>query len=168
MNPEHQIVAERYVSLYANQNSIDEVVADIKVKQPDFVFCTLIGRTVPYFYKAYLKAGLDPSKTPVASLNTSEVEINMMGAEAAMGHYTSSPYFQSIDSPLTMIQHSSPGWLCGCGMVCGAIVQRFIPLGPPLQMCTQCAPTLLSRSKRFTTTRFSLGGVFAGTGSVLT
>lgn len=100
MNPEHQIVAERYVSLYANQNSIDEVVADIKVKQPDFVFCTLIGRTVPYFYKAYLKAGLDPSKTPVASLNTSEVEINMMGAEAAMGHYTSSPYFQSIDSPL--------------------------------------------------------------------
>ena len=100
MNPAHQIVAERYVSIYANQTSIDEVVADIKVKQPDFVFCTLIGRTVPYFYQAYLKAGLDPAKIPVASLNTSEVEINMMGAEAAMGHYTSSPYFQSIDSPM--------------------------------------------------------------------
>ena len=102
MNPEHQIVAERYVSLYANQSSIDDVVADIKVKQPDFVFCTLIGRTVPYFYQAYLKAGLDPSKIPVASLNTSEVEVNMMGAEAATGHYTSSPYFQSIDSPLNL------------------------------------------------------------------
>jgi branched-chain amino acid transport system substrate-binding protein len=100
INPAHQIVAERYVSLYANQNSIDEIVADIKVRQPDFVFCTLIGRTVPYFYQAYLKAGLDPSKIPVASLNTSEVEVNMMGAEAAIGHYTSSPYFQSIDSPL--------------------------------------------------------------------
>ena len=100
MNPAHQIVAERYVSIYANQNSIDEVVADIKVKQPDFVFCTLIGRTVPYFYQAYLKVGLDPAKIPIASLNTSEVEINMMGADAAMGHYTSSPYFQSIDSPL--------------------------------------------------------------------
>jgi branched-chain amino acid transport system substrate-binding protein len=100
INPAHQIGAERYVSLYANQNSIDEIVADIKVRQPDFVFCTLIGRTVPYFYQAYLKAGLDPSKIPVASLNTSEVEVNMMGAEAAIGHYTSSPYFQSIDSPL--------------------------------------------------------------------
>lgn len=100
MNPAHQIVAERYVSIYADQNSLDEIVADIKVKQPDFVFCTLIGRTVPYFYQAYLKAGLDPAKIPVASLNTSEVEINIMGAEAAMGHYTSSPYFQSIDLPL--------------------------------------------------------------------
>lgn len=100
MNPAYQIVAERYVSIYANQASIDEIVADIKIKQPDFVFCTLIGRTVPYFYQSYLKAGLDPAKIPVASLNTSEVEINMMGVEAAMGHYTSSPYFQSIDSPL--------------------------------------------------------------------
>jgi branched-chain amino acid transport system substrate-binding protein len=100
MNPAYQIVAERYVSIYANQASIDEIVADIKIKQPDFVFCTLIGRTVPYLYQSFLKAGLDPAKIPVASLNTSEVEINMMGAEAAMGHYTSSPYFQSIDSPL--------------------------------------------------------------------
>ena len=100
MNSSHQIIAERYVSIYANQNSIDEIVADIRAKQPDFVFCTLIGRSVPYFYQAYLKAGLDAAKIPISSLNTSEVEINMMGAEAAMGHYTSSPYFQSIDSPL--------------------------------------------------------------------
>lgn len=100
MNPSYQIVAERYVSIYANKKTIEDIVADIKVKQPDFVFCTLIGRTVPYFYQAYLRAGLDPAMIPIASLNTSEVEINMMGAEAAVGHYTSSPYFQSIDSPL--------------------------------------------------------------------
>jgi branched-chain amino acid transport system substrate-binding protein len=99
-HPAHAIVAERYVSLYANRNAIDDIVEDIKAKQPDFVFCTLIGRTVPYLYQAFLKAGLDPAKIPIASLNTSEVEINMMGAEAAQGHYTSSPYFQSIDSPL--------------------------------------------------------------------
>jgi len=99
-NPAHSIVAERYVSLYANRNVINDIVDDIKVKQPDFVFCTLIGRTVPYLYQAYLKAGLDSAKIPIASLNTSEVDINMMGAESAKGHYTSSPYFQSIDSPL--------------------------------------------------------------------
>ena len=99
-HPSHSIVAERYVSLYANRNAINDIVEDIKAKQPDFVFCTLIGRTVPYLYQAYLSAGLDPAKMPIASLNTSEVEINMMGAEAALGHYTSSPYFQSIDSPL--------------------------------------------------------------------
>jgi len=99
-HPSHKIIAERYVSIYANQATIDDIVVDIKAKQPDFVFCTLIGRTVPYFYQAYLKSGLDPAKIPVGSLNTSEVEINLMGAEAALGHYTSSPYFQSIDTPL--------------------------------------------------------------------
>jgi branched-chain amino acid transport system substrate-binding protein len=99
-HPGHAIVAERYVSLHANRNAINEIVKDIKAKQPDFIFCTLIGRTVPYLYQSYLRAGLDPAKIPIASLNTSEVEIKMMGAEAAQGHYTSSPYFQSIDSPL--------------------------------------------------------------------
>src|SRR5207253_4474965 len=56
---------------------------------------------------------------------------------------------ESIVSPFTMIQHSSPVWLCGCGIVYGAIVQSSIPFGPALQVCTQCAPILLSLSKRF-------------------
>jgi len=55
-------------------------------------------------------------------------------------------------SPFTMIHTSSMGWLWGCGMVCGAMVHRFMPLGPPLQMCTQCAPTRRSLSKRSATT----------------
>lgn len=98
--PDNAIVGERYVSLHATQDAIDEVLEDIKRKRPDFIFCTLIGNTVPYLYEAFLRAGLDPLTMPIASLNTSEAEINMMGAEAACGHYTSSPYFQSIDSPL--------------------------------------------------------------------
>lgn len=99
-NPAHEIIEERYVSLHADKNSINDIVKDIKAKQPDFIFCTLIGITVPYFYNAFLRAGIDSARIPIASLNTSEVEINMMGTEAAFGHYTSSPYFQSIKSPL--------------------------------------------------------------------
>lgn len=100
INPTHKIVGERYVSLYADQNTIDEVIKEIKIAKPDFIFCTLIGRSIPYFYQSFLKSGMDHSRIPIASLNTSEAEIDMMGVEAACGHYTSSPYFQTIDSPL--------------------------------------------------------------------
>lgn len=92
------IVGERYVSLYASLTALEEVVQDIKAKRPDFIFCTLIGKSVSYLYQAFHAAGLDPNTMPIASLNTSEAEIAIMGAEAASGHFTSSPYFQSIDS----------------------------------------------------------------------
>jgi branched-chain amino acid transport system substrate-binding protein len=97
--PGNAIVGERYVSLYANLTALEEVVEDIKAKRPDFIFCTLIGKSVSYLYQAFRAAGLDPNTIPIASLNTSEAEIAIMGAEAACGHFTSSPYFQSIDSP---------------------------------------------------------------------
>lgn len=96
--PGNAIVAERYVSLYASLAALEEVVKDIKAKRPDFIFCTLIGKSVSYLYQAFVAAGLDPKTMPIASLNTSEAEIAIMGAEAACGHFTSSPYFQSINS----------------------------------------------------------------------
>lgn len=98
--PGYEIVAERYVSLHANREAIDEIVVDIKRRNPDFIFCTLIGSTVPYLYESFRRAGLDPRKMPIASLNTSEAEMALMDPEAACGHLTSSPYFQSLDSPL--------------------------------------------------------------------
>jgi branched-chain amino acid transport system substrate-binding protein len=97
--PGNAIVGERYVSLYANPAALEEIVRDIMEKRPDFIFCTLIGRSVSYLYQAFRSFGLDPNTMPIGSLNTSEAEIAMMGADAAYGHFTSSPYFQSIDSP---------------------------------------------------------------------
>jgi branched-chain amino acid transport system substrate-binding protein len=97
-HPGGAVVGERYLHLHATQEQFDEVVQDIKTKKPDFIFCTVIGHTVPLFYRAYAQAGLDPETMPICSLNTSEVEIAMMGADIGRGHFTSSPYFQSIDS----------------------------------------------------------------------
>jgi branched-chain amino acid transport system substrate-binding protein len=98
-HPSGAVIGERYLDLQATQEQFDEVVKDIRNKKPDFIFCTVIGHTVPFFYRAYAQAGLDPETMPICSLNTSEAEIAMMGAETGRGHFTSSPYFQSIDSP---------------------------------------------------------------------
>jgi len=98
-HPGGAILGERYLDLDADYGQFQEVVADIRKKQPDFIFSTVIGRTVPYLYRAYAEAGLDPARMPIGSLNTSETEIHMMGARYGEGHYTSAPYFQSIDTP---------------------------------------------------------------------
>ncbi|HCE08224.1 MAG TPA: amino acid ABC transporter substrate-binding protein [Oxalobacteraceae bacterium] len=94
-----ETMGKRYVPLDATERDFTGIVADIKEQQPDFIFSTVVGDSTQYFYRAYAEAGLDPKKIPIASLTTCEVEVAQMGAAVAAGHFTSSPYFQSIDSP---------------------------------------------------------------------
>jgi len=94
-----ETLGKRYVPLDATERDFTKVIADIKEQQPDFIFSTVVGDSTKYFYRAYAEAGLDPKKIPIASLTTCEVEVAQMGASVAAGHFTSSPYFQSIDSP---------------------------------------------------------------------
>ncbi|MFM0295161.1 MULTISPECIES: transporter substrate-binding domain-containing protein [Paraburkholderia] len=98
-HPEGAILGERYLSLDATRDQFDQVVADIGRKSPDWIFCTVIGETVPYLYEAYARADLDPASMPIGSLNTSETEIHAMERGIATGHFTAAPYFQSIDTP---------------------------------------------------------------------
>jgi branched-chain amino acid transport system substrate-binding protein len=91
-------VAERYLPLTAGLKDFTLLVSDIKNRQPDFIFSTVVGESTQYLYRAYAEAGLNPKEIPIASLTTCEAEIRAMGAEYAAGHYTAAPYFQSIDS----------------------------------------------------------------------
>ncbi|WP_031357363.1 transporter substrate-binding domain-containing protein [Caballeronia sordidicola] len=91
-------VSERYVPLNAAERDFDEILADIRNAQPDFIFSTVVGNSTQCFYRAYADAGFDPAKMPIGSLTTSEVEVGQMGAAAAEGHYTAAPYFQTIQS----------------------------------------------------------------------
>ena len=93
-----EILGKSYVPLNAGEKDFARIVEDIRVKQPDFIFSTVVGNATKHFYRAYAEAGLDPGKLPIGSLTTCEVEVAQMGADIANGHYTSSPYFQSIDS----------------------------------------------------------------------
>jgi branched-chain amino acid transport system substrate-binding protein len=99
-HPRGEKVGERYVPLDATERDFAEVLADIRNVQPDFIFSTVVGNATQNFYRAYAKADFDPAKLPIASLTTTEVEIAQMGAEIATGHYTSAPYFQSIDNDI--------------------------------------------------------------------
>ena len=95
-------LAERYMALNATDKNYVEVMADIRNKQPDFIFSTVVGESTAALYRAYADAGFDPKSMPIASLTTSEAEISQMERGIATGHYTSAPYFQSIQSAVNL------------------------------------------------------------------
>lgn len=91
-------LAERYVALDAKESDFSDIMIDIRNKRPDFIFSTVVGDSTAALYRAYADAGFDPREMPIASLTTSEAEISQMERGVAAGHYTSAPYFQSIQS----------------------------------------------------------------------
>lgn len=94
-----KVVAERYVRLDSAPADFDRIIAEIGETRPDVIFSTVVGQSTAQFYGAYRAAGFDPVTMPIASLTTCEAEIAEMGAEAARGHVTAAPYFETVDSP---------------------------------------------------------------------
>jgi DNA-binding NtrC family response regulator len=53
-------------------------------RRPPVIFSTLVGKSIPAFYKQHFEKGL---RTAIVSPITSEVELSCVGLEAAAGHY---------------------------------------------------------------------------------
>jgi len=92
------VIEERYLPLEAEERDFIPIIDEIKKKEPSFIFSTVVGTSTAFFYQAYAEAGLDPATMPIVSLTTSEAEIMKMGIDAARGHITSAPYFETIES----------------------------------------------------------------------
>jgi branched-chain amino acid transport system substrate-binding protein len=93
-------VAEVYLPLDAPWEDFLAIAKKIKSSDPDFIFSTVVGDGTALLHRAYEKVGLNPARMPIASLTTSEAEIQQMGADIAEGHITSAPYFQSVANPV--------------------------------------------------------------------
>jgi urea transport system substrate-binding protein len=74
------------------------MVNKIKGSGCDVVLSNVVGDSVVAFYREYKNQGLTHDKLPICATVTSEIEIAAMGAEYAVGSYTSFPYFQAIDT----------------------------------------------------------------------
>jgi len=98
-HPGSDNLGEHYLPLDATERDYAAIMQDIRARQPDFIFSTVVGDSTASLYRAYADAGFNPQTMPIASLTTSEAEIAQMGADVASGHFTAAPYFQSIDSP---------------------------------------------------------------------
>jgi branched-chain amino acid transport system substrate-binding protein len=94
-----KVTDEIYVPLYPEPKDFEKVINRIKKTSPDVIFSTVVGSGTATLYRAYREAGFDPAKMPIASLTTSEAEVAEMGTEAAEGHITAAPFFETLSSP---------------------------------------------------------------------
>lgn len=90
------VVGEHYVPLNARRQDFYPVMRDIGEQMPDVIFSTVVGTATIYLYQMYHDFSFDPEIMPIASLTTTEAEIQAMGADVGEKHITAAPYFQSI------------------------------------------------------------------------
>jgi urea transport system substrate-binding protein len=89
-------VADEYLEL--GHSEWGSMVNKIKSSGCDVVLSNVVGDSVIAFYREFKNQGLSHDKLPICATVTSEIEIAAMGAEYAVGSYTSFPYFQAIDT----------------------------------------------------------------------
>jgi branched-chain amino acid transport system substrate-binding protein len=94
-----KVLDEIYVPLYPDPKDFERVISRVEKTSPDVIFSTVVGSGTAKLYSAYRAAGFDPTRMPIASLTTSEAEVAEMGTEAAEGHITAAPFFETLSSP---------------------------------------------------------------------
>jgi len=96
--PEHGgiVVGEEYIP--PKTTEFAAIITNIEQVLPDLVFNTLNGASNLAFYRQYAESGISPSDIPIISVNITAAELENLG-EAAVNHYRSGSYFQSLDTP---------------------------------------------------------------------
>jgi urea ABC transporter urea binding protein len=90
-------MGEEYAPL--GHTEFSTVINNIANSGADYVFSTLVGDSIVAFYKQFKQSGFTAEDVPICTPITTEQETAAMGAENAVGHYTSFNYFQTVDTP---------------------------------------------------------------------
>jgi branched-chain amino acid transport system substrate-binding protein len=93
-----QVAGEQYVAMEASDAELTRAIELIRMRSPDVVFSTIVGRTAQRFYRLYAHRGFDPVRLPIASLTMAEGELREIGPELCVGHLTAASYFGSLGS----------------------------------------------------------------------
>jgi branched-chain amino acid transport system substrate-binding protein len=93
-------LGEYYLPLKnARPEDFAKLMAKARELKPSFIYSTVVGETMAHLYQAYADAGFDPALMPIASLTTSETDLQQMGVHLGAGHISAATYFQSVDTP---------------------------------------------------------------------
>jgi urea ABC transporter urea binding protein len=90
------VVGEKYVPL--GTKKFTDIISTIEQIRPDVVFNTLNGDSNIAFYRQYQNSGITADEIPIIAVNIAEAELQKIG-DAALGHYASWSYFQSLNTP---------------------------------------------------------------------
>jgi PAS domain S-box-containing protein len=90
------VVGEDYLD--PQTTDFSDAIARIQHRVPDLVISTLNRNNQIAFYTQLQQAGFSASHIPILAFNLSELELQSLG-EAALGHYSISSYFHSLEWP---------------------------------------------------------------------
>jgi branched-chain amino acid transport system substrate-binding protein len=108
-----QVAGEQYVAMEASDAELMRSLDMIRIRAPDVVFSTIVGRTAQRFYRLYAEKGFDPARLPIASLTMAEGELREIGPEFCVGHLTAASYFGSLPSESNRRFKSAFARACG-------------------------------------------------------
>jgi ABC-type branched-subunit amino acid transport system substrate-binding protein len=94
-----EVVGEAYVSLNAQREEFFPIMRDVKQTSPNVIFSTVVGASTVYLYQSYVDYGFNSKDIPIASLTTTEAEIDAMGHDVGEGHITAASYFDGLGGP---------------------------------------------------------------------
>jgi ABC-type branched-subunit amino acid transport system substrate-binding protein len=89
-----RVVRECYVPTDAGKEQIKAALGDL-TQTPDAIFSTVIGPAAQHLYAALADLGINPARTPIASIGTCEIDISA-APDLLAGHICAVPYFESI------------------------------------------------------------------------
>lgn len=93
-----EIVSERYLPFCTELHRIESALTEVSNKTADVILSTVVGGDIVALYSGYAGSGLEPSKTPIASLTTTESELAKVDSGARSGHLSVSPYFAALET----------------------------------------------------------------------
>lgn len=93
-----QIVDEIYVPIEPEPVDFIPVIKKIRKLKPNAIISTVVGAGAKLLYEAYAADGLDPKNMPIAAIATTEAEIATMKPNVAVGHLTSTPFFETVNT----------------------------------------------------------------------
>jgi branched-chain amino acid transport system substrate-binding protein len=95
------VAGEQYVAMEAGDAELMRALDLIRMRSPDVVFSTIVGRTAQRFYRLFRKSGFDSARLPIASLTMAEGEIREIGPEFCVGHLTAAGYLARSSATAT-------------------------------------------------------------------
>lgn len=89
------VLAEKFIS--SEEFDFARLAEDIKIKNPDFIFNTIVGVENKKLLQALINKGI--TRIPIVTMQINEAEAMKFQANQFEDHFSLVGYFQSIDSP---------------------------------------------------------------------
>lgn len=92
------VLDEIYTSVHARREDFAPVARRLASLGPDAIFSTVVGQPTAHFYEAVHALRAEGLRPTIASLTTSEAEVELMLPAWAEGHVTAAPYFHTVET----------------------------------------------------------------------